>query len=104
LEIWIRSQDRLNLILVSRLTAAKEIDITGKSVADKFTIRTMYNHTNMDRYFETLGSYETKERAIEVLDEIQSCIIRSAEKKSKQPDIYTSYWNNVFAVYQMPKE
>ena len=56
MELWIRSQDRENLVKVDRLT----IDDTNSIFCD-------YN----DFY---LGTYETKERALEVLDDIQNIL------------------------------
>ena len=56
MKLWIRSQDRENLVKVDRLT----IDDTNSIFCD-------YN----DFY---LGTYKTKERALEVLDEIQELL------------------------------
>ena len=64
MKLWVRSQDKTNLVKVDRLT----IDDTNSIFCD-------YN----DFY---LGTYKTKERALEVLDEIQNilsgkCILKS---------------------------
>ena len=44
-------------------------------------------------YYELLGTYKTKERALEVLDEIQSHLVVINDKN-----------NNYFYVYEMPIE
>ena len=62
MELWIRSQKREEIMKVSYL----EIDEEGK---ENFLIIAR----NGDPYFDQcLGLYKTKERALEVLDEIQS--------------------------------
>lgn len=75
MELWIRSQDRKNLIL------AKDIVVTEKSIK-------VYKETELST---TVGIYKTKERAMEVLDEIQNYIIL--------PNTDNSAY-----VYQMPEE
>lgn len=58
MELWIRSQSKKQLA-----------NITGLIVVDN-EIR---GFTNQKDYYE-LGTYETKERAIEILDEIQGLL------------------------------
>ena len=62
MELWIRSQDRTTLSkainLIIRQNRNEENDI---------------NYEIVDIY--TMGRYETKERALEVLDEIQSLLM-----------------------------
>ena len=53
MELWIRSQDRTFLRKVN----------------------TPESYENSGAYYELLGTYKTKERAIEVLDEIQNYIL-----------------------------
>ena len=55
-----------------------------------------------------LGTYKTKERALEVLDEIQETICLDEfnyenEEKTVYQDCYR-YKSNIMAVYEMPKE
>ena len=90
MELWIRSQDRENLVKVDRLT----IDDTNSIFCD-------YN----DFY---LGTYETKERALEVLDSIHSCIQTNAAfdlyaKLGSFADDFNNKYNLV-PVYEMPVE
>lgn len=63
MNLWIRSQDGTILIKVDNLL----ID------DDNFHIYT-HNHINNMQMTYTLGRYKTKERAIEVLDEIEERI------------------------------
>lgn len=101
MELWIRSQDKETLVKVD------DISIEMNMIYGYFDKSTEYEH---------LGNYATKERAIEVLDEIQNII--------KKKDIITnckgllSLVNNKsldeankilerieeIAVYEMPKE
>ena len=101
MELWIRSQDK------EKLVKANDIAIEMNMIYGYFDKNTEYEH---------LGSYATKERAIEVLDEIQNII--------KEKDIITnckgllSLVNNKsldeankilerieeIAVYEMPKD
>lgn len=90
MELWIRSQDRKELLPIN----------------DKLYI--ILNHsraTLIDEYYicyrsETLGAYETKERALEVLDEIQELDI------GNNPNIEVSCYaySLIKVTYNMPKE
>lgn len=71
MELWIRSTAKTNLIKVRFLTI-----IEGKEIYDKkcweykgYTIANIFN----DKY-EILGTYNSKERALEVLNKIQKAI------------------------------
>lgn len=78
MELWIRSQDKTTLI------RSYEIYISeyGKG---SYVIRAK-------KTSHILGTYETKERALEVLDEIQKIFYNNQK-----------YINNV-VVYQMPED
>lgn len=75
MELWIRSQDRKKLIQINNINIVNII------------IKTMYKGISI-----TLGNYETEERALEVLNEIQDLINDIADNKM------------VGCVYEMPKE
>ncbi len=81
MELWIRSQDKLKLVKVNYVYA----------IENKINSFSIYGET-IDSA-PIIGRYETKERAIEVLDEIQK-LLKTAELND---DI------NVI-VYQMPKD
>ena len=65
MDLWIRTQDCENTV--------KVINGYGLKYNDKKTIIANYQPDftdNYDGYYEVLGAYKTKERALEVLDEI----------------------------------
>lgn len=86
MDLWIRSQNKEILIL------AEHLDIYDASVEDEELFVIEESGTD-------LGSYKTKERALEVLGEIQSLLIESVTFcEFKIDNKYTS------RVYEMPKE
>ena len=84
MELWIRSQDREILTKVNLLdiSECKETNISNKNNKG-FEI-----WNNIDDTFRKAGTYKTKERALEILDEIQ---------------FYLRAKNELF-IYEMPKE
>ena len=71
MELWIRSQDKMNLVKVRQI---------GVNYQDNKQIIANYTpelYENSGGYYELLGTYKTKERALEVLDEIQDELIGS---------------------------
>ena len=69
MELWIRTQDRENTV--------KIINQYGLKYNDKKTIIANYQPDFTDKYdgyYEILGTYKTKKRALEVLDEIEDLI------------------------------
>ena len=74
MELWVRSQDRIKLIKVD------EVKIETVKGGNTF----IYSHAT------DLGTYTTRERALEVLDEIQKILI-DYSKMSR-------------VVYQMPED
>lgn len=90
MDLWIRSQDRDRIIKVNNIEVVVDI---------KWEI---YGYTSDEQYY--LGQYETRERALEVLDEIQeelrgTNILKYLNKNNGNMD-------NVFPIltYEMPKE
>lgn len=106
MNLWIRTQNRENTV--------KIINGYGLKYNDKKTIIANYQPDFTDKYdgyYDVLGTYKTKERALEVLDEIQNAILGILsledieEQKIKQ---YTGFAclskvTNCL-VYEMPKE
>ena len=95
MELWIRSQDKKKLVKVDELKM--------ETVKDGNTF--IYSHAT------DLGTYETKERALEVLNEIQS-IIRGKfatfidtklSLKSFEPKEIQNLLEQM-AVYEMPEK
>ena len=62
MELWIRSQDKLNLIKIENVSIDDGNSILGNLISD--------DNKSICDYWR-LGTYKTKERASEVLDEIQ---------------------------------
>ena len=110
MELWIRSQDKTQLA-----------QITGLLLNDN-KIR---GFTNYHQNYYELGTYKTKERALELLDEIQRILIPKGiikfDSLLKQEDIETlrKHFDNNYTVvnknvellqpfetlvYEMPKE
>lgn len=77
MELWIRSQDREKMCKVNKLY------IKGVGI-----------YSNCDNYnddYDYLGLYKTKERALEVLDEIQCHLVNINDSR-----------DSYFYVYEMP--
>lgn len=68
MNLWIRSQDKERLIKVSNVQYTYRKGDLYSDVRSKHYIGTYYDN------LEILGEYTTKERALEVLDEIQEKI------------------------------
>ena len=81
MELWVRSQDKDILTIVDDLVIEDESNkiCTHKCIGD------------MQRIY-TLGRYTTRERALEVLDDIQMCLFHNDIGSSK------------IAIYELPKE
>ena len=86
MDLWIRSQDK------SRLGKIVYIELQEDD----------YGYHLMgwrDRFDGTrIATYKTKERALEVLDDINSIILGGVRKNS-----YVSHYTNII-VYEMPQE
>ena len=91
MELWIRSQDKDSLIKVERIELI--YDLSSKD------IQLIHIETDKGR----IGSYETKERALEILDEIQNIL---SKPQSHEEDETTYYMPNDGSskIYEMPKE
>lgn len=89
MELWIRSQDRTTLI------KSYEIYITEQQ--NKYLIRAK-------RTSHILGVYNTIERALEVLDEIQNIFSLKIENKSYDEADLVLKAKMLNSVYEMPKE
>lgn len=68
MELWIRSQDKKNLVKVRQISLNYQ---NNKQIIANY-IPELYE--NSGGYYELLGTYKTKERALEVLTEIQNKI------------------------------
>ena len=85
MELWIRSQDRMNLVQIKQISLNYQ---NNKQVIANYEPE---QYENSSCFYELLGTYKTKERALEVLDEIQKIFYNNQK-----------YINDV-VVYQMPE-
>lgn len=83
MELWIRSQDKMNLVKVRQVSVNYQ---NNKQIIANYTPEL---YENSGEFVELLGTYKTKERALEVLDEMQSYLMSDSPKSN---------------VYNMPKE
>ena len=85
MELWIRSQDKTNLVKIRQISLNYQ---NNKQIIANY-IPDFY--PNSGEYYEFLGVYKTKERTIEILDEIQDLL----------QNAYVENTNRI--VYQMPE-
>lgn len=90
MELWIRSQNKLILQKVNAF-------LITQSDKDKWTI---IDNQNLTIY----GTYKSKERALEVLNEIQNRLMPYSEIIQDTEGITISYKNVSTIIYEMPKE
>ena len=69
MELWIRTQDRMNLVKINQVSLNYQ---NNKQIIANY-IPEIYENSSC--YYELLGTYKTKERALEVLDEIEERIM-----------------------------
>lgn len=110
MNLWIRSQDKLTMILVSK--SIQIIDYRGlKKQLEESPLSFLKDMEQVKSYIEKdgwglrvdevcLGIYESKERALEVLDEIQSY----KDKLEKAYFLRMTESEFVSSTYVMPKE
>lgn len=68
MELWIRSQDKKNLVKIRQISLNYQ---NNKQIIANY-MPELYE--NSGEYYELLGIYESKERTIEILDEIQNIL------------------------------
>ena len=88
MNLWIRSQDKKSLRIVSNINIIHE--------DDKFFI---CNYTGIANI--KLGKYEYEKRALEILDEIQDILISSEYMNINEGEVMTC---GSCKIYEMPKE
>ena len=87
--MWIRSQDKTELINTNRIQVDRNIVFT-------------FSNINEESGWIQLGEYETREKAIEVLDKIQAFIIDYEFFKGDNEDGKSNAFTCV--VFGMPAE
>ena len=103
MELWIRSQDKHNLVKVNNLSASFNFDYNVNR----------YDYTIQEHEYGTvLGYYETKERAFEVLEDIQNTLfVKNMYEQDRE--LLLKSWENFdkeeieflrkkITVYEMP--
>lgn len=86
MDLWIRSQDKYILAKYNMIAVAQ---VTPKTQAQVMAF------VSDDLGYQKLGAYKTKERALEVLDEIQELLTSR---------ICFENYNRFNLIYEMPKE
>ena len=101
MELWIRSQDRENLLKVEKIfyfNTCPEMESTGRNVI-------LNKEWIGEKNCIELGEYKTKERALEVLDEIQENIVKQGQVIILTDERGIPNGSKFFSyVYEMPKE
>ena len=72
MEFWIRSQDKEKLLKANDIGISNNTINEGGSI--KFKGYKIVGYFDKNTEYEILGTYKTKKRAIEVLDEIQNIL------------------------------
>lgn len=98
MELWIRSQNREELIPIKTKLKIYEGDLIQTGTSSYTTER----HFNILHNTDFLGEYKNKKRTLEVLDEIQELLMgRIHERHINKFDIYNG---DNHKVYEMPEE
>lgn len=98
MELWIRSQDKMNFIKIRQvgINYQNNKQIIANYIPDFYP--------NSGEYYEFLGVYKTKERALEVLDEIQNIFSLNIKNMSyNEADLFLKA-KILDSCYEMPKE
>lgn len=99
MNLWIRSQDKEELLIVKEMYIVEECIATSPRGSILPNIKSTGKYKIGDGR-HTLGKYNSKKRALEVLDEIQSLIQgHIGEEHINKFDIYNGENTKV---YQMP--
>ena len=110
MELWIRSQNREKLVKINNIE--KQDHYSYKEVVENYMPPNATRYEDMqtrkvtkkDKYIKSvimcndeifLGEYKSKERALEILDEIQNILKHEWDYKDKF---------NMCRVYEMPEE
>ena len=72
MNLWLRSQDKEKLLKCNDIAISNNVINERESI--KFKGYKIVGYFDKNTEYEILGTYETKERAIEVLDEIQNIL------------------------------
>lgn len=90
MDLWIYSQDKEKLLKCNDIAIERNMIYEMETI--KFKGYKIVGYFDKNTEYEVLGIYETKERAIEILDKIQDLL----------QNAYVGSSNRI--VYQMPEE
>lgn len=104
MELWIRSQDKEKLIKINDIALRKGYDGTIPT-----GLYEVVGYFDKDTEYELLGEYESFERALEVLDEIQEFRdtltgIELLPQKERKQIVQEFLIAKESLTYKMPKE
>ena len=104
MELWIRSQDKEKLLKISGIQYQNCKLVENETVEANILIGFYSSYEN-----EILGEYKTKERALEVLDEIQNFICIEIHENNinyEKADLILKgkIVDSLCKVYQMPEK
>lgn len=102
MNLWVRSQDK------EKLLKCNDIAISNNAINERESIKfkgyKIVGYFDKNTEYEILGTYETKERALEVLDEIQDRMLNSAfVKKINGLGEELDLMPNPILIYNMPE-
>ena len=103
MDLWIRSQDKTCLIKADNLYIhCTCFDMPSIGTYDIYN----FNKANENWFGDFLGTYKTKERALEILDEIHQRLINLQCVELTGGDYLTNQMkkSDIDCVYQMPEE
>lgn len=92
MELWIRSQSKETLVKVN------------EAYIDETTIKANYKGYYGGCDYRILGEYKTEERALEVLDDIESLLWGNSRIKGLVKSMGIRSENTKLLIYEMPKE
>lgn len=93
MELWIRSQNKTRLVKVCSLGYG---EYKEKHYINGYCVNEVDNYD--------LGIYKSKERALEVLDDIESLLWGNSRIKGLVKSIGIRSENTKLLIYEMPKE
>ena len=111
MEVWVRSQDKEKFLPIRGLRYKRE-EYKKTNEFGAFAEETQLfcdydivvkNYIYSDYYVDILGEYETKERCLEIIDEIQWLVSNNGSTEDRISAKFSGIQNN-FIVYEMPKE
>ena len=106
MNLWIRSQDREKLISCNDIVINSHRYDTMNEHGNRimhFKAYEIIGYFDKNTEYEILGTYETKERSLEVLNEIQNALLNKWAN-NVQYEIHYENEKPESLVYEMPKE